>query len=158
MSCVFCVLRSHTTQPNFSSGSTQKGFHQTGSETRVGRASVGLLRGLQLPHPTDFVYFSTFPFSQGSAGSSLFLRRKRAVWSNGKPQRFSTQEAAGGTSPQPPQMHCVHSHCTILHCGSSPTEPVAEHHGSSTTAVPRPWGFPVQLWSDSLQEAYLHSR
>lgn len=40
-----------------SSGSKQEGFHQTGSQTRVGRASGGMLRGLQQPQPTDLVYF-----------------------------------------------------------------------------------------------------
>lgn len=97
-------------------------------------------------------------FIQGSTSPSLFLWRKRAVWPNGKSQRFSAQEAAGGTSPQLSQMYCVQSHCAILYFGSSPTEPAAEHNGSSTTSVPRPWSFPVQLWSDSLQETYQHSR
>lgn len=39
-----------------------------------------------------------------------------------------------------------------------PTEPAAEHHGSGAASVPRPRSLPVQLRSDSLQEADPHSR
>lgn len=74
------------------------------------------------------------------------------------PSGSSLRRLQVGNPHQTPHMYCVQSHCAILHCGSSPTEPAAEHHGSSTTSVPRPWSFPVQFWSDSLQETHLHSR
>lgn len=61
------------------------------------------------------------------------------------------------TSSQLPEMCFVQSQFPLLQCGSSPTEPAAEHHGGCTASVPRPWSFPVQLWSDSLQETHQHS-
>lgn len=38
------------------------------------------------------------------------------------------------------------------------TEWVAKHHGSSDAAVSRQRSFPVQLWTDTVQEAHPHRR
>ncbi|XP_051800464.1 2-acylglycerol O-acyltransferase 2-A-like isoform X2 [Acanthochromis polyacanthus] len=38
------------------------------------------------------------------------------------------------------------------------TKPTAVHHGSCSAAVPRQRSFPVQLWTDSLQEVHPHRR